>query len=87
MEELKENKIKQLKKIGKAKTKKVEQEEIKRKTKYTGLYFVLPSLIGVAIFTLLPFLGVFIRSSKVQFQGNSQEYKTMLKCSIMQLLS
>ena len=30
MEELKENKIKQLKKIGKAKTKKVEQEEIKR---------------------------------------------------------
>lgn len=27
MEELKENKIKQLKKIGKAKTKKVEQEE------------------------------------------------------------
>ena len=62
MEELKENKIKQLKKIGKAKTKKVEQEEIKRKTKYTGLYFVLPSLIGVAIFTLLPFLDVFIRS-------------------------
>ena len=83
MEELKENKIKQLKKIGKAKTKKVEQEEIKRKTKYTGLYFVLPSLIGVAIFTLLPFLDL----SKVQFQGNSQEYKTMLKCSIMQLLS
>ena len=67
MEELKENKIKQLKKIGKAKTKKVEQEEIKRKTKYTGLYF--------------------LDLSKVQFQGNSQEYKTMLKCSIMQLLS
>lgn len=34
----------------------------KEKKKKTGLYFVLPSLIGVAIFTLLPSLDVFIRS-------------------------
>ena len=34
----------------------------KKKTNKTGLYFILPSLIGVAIFTLLPFLDVVIRS-------------------------
>lgn len=34
----------------------------KKKVKLTGLYFILPSLIGVAIFTLLPSIDVFIRS-------------------------
>lgn len=34
----------------------------KRKNDLTGLYFILPSLIGVAIFTLLPFIDVFLRS-------------------------
>lgn len=33
-----------------------------KKTKSIGLYFILPSLIGVAIFTLLPSIDVFIRS-------------------------
>lgn len=40
-------------------------EKVKKKKKKinkTGLYFILPSLIGVAIFTLLPFLDVIIRS-------------------------
>ena len=38
-------------------------EKIKRKKiNKTPLYFILPSLIGVAAFTLLPFLDVFIRS-------------------------
>lgn len=40
-------------------------EKVKKKKKKinkTGLYFILPSLIGVAIFTLLPFLDVVIRS-------------------------
>ena len=59
MEELKVNKLKQ---IRKAKTEKIEKEKVKKKTKYTGLYFVLPSLIGVAVFTLLPFLDVILRS-------------------------
>ena len=63
MEELKKsNKIKQLKRAEKEKINKAEQEDIKKRKRYTGLYFVLPSLIGVAIFTLLPFLDVFIRS-------------------------
>ena len=63
MEELKKsNKIKQLKRVEKEKINKAEQEDIKKRKRYTGLYFVLPSLIGVAIFTLLPFLDVFIRS-------------------------
>lgn len=34
----------------------------KKKIKLTGLYFILPSLIGVAIFTLLPSIDVFVRS-------------------------
>lgn len=55
MEELKVNKLKE---IRKAKTDKL----VKKKTKYTGLYFVLPSLIGIAVFTLLPFLDVILRS-------------------------
>ena len=59
MEELKVNKLKE---IRKAKTEKIEKEKVKKKTKYTGLYFVLPSLIGVAVFTLLPFLDVILRS-------------------------
>ena len=59
MEELKVNKLKE---IRKAKTEKIEKEKVKHKTKYTGLYFVLPSLIGVAVFTLLPFLDVILRS-------------------------
>lgn len=38
-------------------------EKVKRKKiNKTPLYFILPSLIGVAAFTLLPFLDVFIRS-------------------------
>ena len=39
-------------------------EKVKRKKKINKapLYFILPSLIGVAAFTLLPFLDVFIRS-------------------------
>lgn len=39
-------------------------EKVKRKKKINKapLYFILPSLIGVAVFTLLPFLDVFIRS-------------------------
>ena len=39
-------------------------EKVKRKKKINRapLYFILPSLIGVAAFTLLPFLDVFIRS-------------------------
>ena len=36
-------------------------EKIK-KSNLTGLYFIIPSLIGVAIFTLLPSIDVFIRS-------------------------
>ena len=56
MEEVKVKKIKQVK------IKKAEKVEIKKKTKKTGLYFVLPSLLGVAVFTLLPFVDVFIRS-------------------------
>lgn len=41
-----------------------EKKKINNKNKINraGLYFILPSLIGVAIFTLLPFLDVFIRS-------------------------
>ena len=56
MEQVKINKIKQ------GKIKKLQELKVKKKTKFTGLYFVLPSLIGVAVFTLLPFLDVFIRS-------------------------
>ena len=59
MEELKVNKLKQIRKV---KTDKLKKEKVKKKTKYTGLYFVLPSLIGVAVFTLLPFLDVILRS-------------------------
>ena len=59
MEELNVNKLKQIRKV---KSNKLKEEKVKKKTKYTGLYFVLPSLIGVAVFTLLPFLDVFIRS-------------------------
>ena len=59
MVELKVNKLKQIRKV---KTDKLEKEKVKKKTKYTGLYFVLPSLIGVAVFTLLPFLDVILRS-------------------------
>ena len=59
MEELKVNKLKQIRKV---KTGKLKEEKVKKKTKYTGLYFVLPSLIGVAVFTLLPFLDVILRS-------------------------
>ena len=40
----------------------MEQVRKRKKQKLTGLYFVMPSLIGVAIFTLLPSLDVFIRS-------------------------
>ena len=59
MEELNVNKLKQIRKV---KSNKLKEEKVKKKTKYTGLYFVLPSLIGVAVFTLLPFLDVFLRS-------------------------
>lgn len=51
-----------IKKIKQVKINKLEESKVKKKTKVTGLYFVLPSLIGVAVFTLLPFLDVFIRS-------------------------
>lgn len=51
-----------LKKMKQVKINKLEEVKVKKKTKLTGLYFVLPSLIGVAVFTLLPFLDVFIRS-------------------------
>ena len=39
-------------------------EKVKRKKKINKapLYFILPSLIGVAVFTLLPFLDVILRS-------------------------
>lgn len=40
----------------------MEKVSLKKKRKLTGLYFILPSLIGVAIFTLLPSIDVFIRS-------------------------
>ena len=51
-----------IKKMKQVKINKLEELKVKKKTKMTGLYFVLPSLIGVAVFTLLPFLDVFIRS-------------------------
>ncbi|MEN8077432.1 sugar ABC transporter permease [Clostridioides difficile] len=51
-----------IKKMKQVKINKVEEAKVKKKTKMTGLYFVLPSLIGVAVFTLFPFLDVFIRS-------------------------
>lgn len=51
-----------VKRITQVKIKKAKEAEVRKKTKNTGLYFVLPSLIGVAVFTLLPFLDVFIRS-------------------------
>lgn len=56
MEEVKVKRIKQIR------IKKSKETEVRKKSKNTGLYFVLPSLIGVAVFTLLPFLDVFIRS-------------------------
>lgn len=40
----------------------MEKVKTKRKINRAPLYFILPSLIGVAAFTLLPFLDVFIRS-------------------------
>lgn len=40
----------------------MEKVKRKKKTNKAPLYFILPSLIGVAVFTLLPFLDVFIRS-------------------------
>ena len=40
----------------------MEKLVIKKKVKLTGLYFILPSLIGVAIFILIPSIDVFIRS-------------------------
>ena len=40
----------------------MEKVKTKRKINRASLYFILPSLIGVAAFTLLPFLDVFIRS-------------------------
>lgn len=51
-----------VKRITQVKIKKAKEVEVRKKSKNTGLYFVLPSLIGVAVFTLLPFLDVFIRS-------------------------
>lgn len=51
-----------IKKMKQVKINKLEEAKVKKKTKMTGLYFVLPSLIGVAVFTLFPFLDVFIRS-------------------------
>lgn len=64
----KSNKIKQLKRVEKEKINKAEQEDIKKGKDITGLYFVLPSLIGVAIFTLLPFLECIYSSfSKCNF--------------------
>ena len=51
-----------IKKMKQVKINKLEELKVKKKTKMTGLYFVLPSLIGVAVFTLFPFLDVFIRS-------------------------
>ena len=51
-----------VKRITQVKIKKAKEAEVRKKSKNTGLYFVLPSLIGVAVFTLLPFLDVFIRS-------------------------
>lgn len=56
MEEVKVERIKRVK------IKKVKESRLRKKSKNTGLYFVLPSLMGVAVFTLLPFLDVFIRS-------------------------
>lgn len=40
----------------------MEKVKTKKKINRAPLYFILPSLIGVAAFTLLPFLDVFIRS-------------------------
>ena len=56
MEEVKLDSIKEVK------IKRSKKSEVKNKSKNTGLYFILPSLIGVVVFTLLPFLDVFIRS-------------------------
>ena len=56
MEELR---IKKTRQINIKKTKNI---KLRKKSRNTGLYFVLPSLMGVAVFTLLPFLDVFIRS-------------------------
>ena len=44
---------------------------INKKNKLTGLYFILPSLIGVTIFTLIPSIDVFIRSFQ---SGISREF-------------
>ncbi|WP_299997405.1 carbohydrate ABC transporter permease [uncultured Clostridium sp.] len=64
--ELNKAKINKLSKVNINKTYKSkiknDKEKVRSKAKYTGLYFVLPSLIGVAVFTLLPFLDVFLRS-------------------------
>lgn len=64
--ELNKAKINKLSKVNINKTYKSKiknnKEKVRSKAKYTGLYFVLPSLIGVAVFTLLPFLDVFLRS-------------------------
>lgn len=64
--ELNKEKINKLSKVNINKTYKSKiknnKEKVRSKAKYTGLYFVLPSLIGVAVFTLLPFLDVFLRS-------------------------
>lgn len=64
--ELNKEKINKLSKVNINKTYKSKiknnKEKVRSKAKYTGLYFVLPSIIGVAVFTLLPFLDVFLRS-------------------------
>ena len=44
----------------------MEKREKRKRYDKTGLYFILPSLIGVSIFILIPFMDVVLRS----FQGS-----------------
>lgn len=70
MEELKKsNKIKQLKRAEKEKINKAEQEDIKKRKRYTGLYFVLSKFNRVTS-SSASLLDVFISLFKVQFLEN-----------------
>ena len=54
--------MKKLKSKLKIKVKRNKKERKNKKEKLTGLYFILPSLIGVAIFTIIPFIDILLRS-------------------------
>ena len=92
--ELNKAKINKLSKVNINKTYKSKiknnKEKVISKAKYTGLYFVLPSLIGVAVFTLLPFLDVFLRSFQSaisrEFVGIENYIEVYLKVPIEKLI-